>query len=161
MNLPLAFGEGLAGAVLLSKGVGMLAPLLGHGAGAATADAATTPESKWGNVPGKYRRKGKATQFGDDPSLGVSDPGNRGVANVALKGHHTTEAGIAVYRHDTLGGYWRVTIGKVSHVFRQIDVGPAPGTGAIVDLTPKAARMFRGFKGSGTAQIEYLGMSPP
>lgn len=80
--------------------------------------------------------KGKVSWFG-----GPNDS-ETGTKNTAL-GLSTDVPGIAVYDQGTLGGYWKVTTenGR-SKVIRQTDIGPAPYTGRVVDITYSALASF-------------------
>lgn len=81
------------------------------------------------SVPvGSKQLKGRVSWFG-----GPNDPSDSG--HTAL-GITTATPGIAVYDKSTLGGYWLVTFpnGR-SVVYQQTDLGPAPWTKRVVDVT--------------------------
>ena len=83
--------------------------------------------------------------FGNDPARGVHDSSDSGVTAL---GTPTARGGIAVYRYSTLGGWWWVCAPrrilargvKRCHLVRQTDIGPAPWTGRVVDVTSVTAR---------------------
>jgi hypothetical protein len=79
--------------------------------------------------------KGKVSWFG-----GPKDSTDSGHTALGLT---TATPGIAVYDQSTLGGYWKVTTANGrSHVIRQTDIGPAPWTGRVVDITYSALDLF-------------------
>lgn len=90
---------------------------------------------------------GKASVFGNDPLQGFTDPSDSGITAL---GTPTSRGGLAVYRYGTLGGWWKVCPPKGwhrrCHLIRQTDIGPAPWTGRIVDLTAVAARRAWGLR---------------
>lgn len=94
-----------------------------------TADAAGWP-----------RLAGKASVFGNDARQGVHDPSDSGTTAL---GTPTSRGGIAVYRYSTLGGWWWVCAPRHlvrahvrrCHLVRQTDIGPAPWTGRVLDVT--------------------------
>lgn len=57
-------------------------------------------------------------------------------------GHSVRMPGIALYRHDTLGKWFKVTFRGKTRRVRQTDVGPAPWTGRKIDFTYSAAGLF-------------------
>lgn len=86
------------------------------------------------------RLAGKASVFGNDAGQGVHDPSDSGTTAL---GTPTSRGGIAVYRYSTLGGWWWVCAPRQivrarvrrCHLVRQTDIGPAPFTGRVVDVT--------------------------
>ena len=91
------------------------------------------------------RLAGKASVFGNDWTQGVHDPSDSGTTAL---GTPTSRGGIAVYRYSTLGGWWWVCAPRQilargvarCHLERQTDIGPAPFTGRILDVTAMTAR---------------------
>ena len=89
------------------------------------------------------RLAGKASVFGNDWTQGVHDPSDSGTTAL---GTPTSRGGIAVYRYSTLGGWWWVCAPRqiVSrgrcHLVRQTDIGPAPWTGRVLDVTATTSR---------------------
>lgn len=89
--------------------------------------------------------QGKGSVFGNDPAHGVHDASDSG--RTAL-GTPTARGGIAVMRYSTLGGWWWVCAPrrvlargvKRCHLVRQTDIGPAPWTGRVIDVTSVTAR---------------------
>lgn len=79
--------------------------------------------------------RGKVSWFG-----GPNDSTDSGKTALGLS---TATPGIAVYDNSTLGGYWKVTTenGR-TQVIRQTDIGPAPWTGRVVDITYSALSHF-------------------
>src|SRR5205809_5360519 len=101
--------------------------------------------------------QGRVSWFG-----GPHDPEDSGHT---ASGGTTAEPGIAVYNHKTLGGYWRVTApnGKTA-VLKQTDIGPAPWTKRLVDVTysalPHLGYNERSFPTDSQVRAEYLGQNP-
>jgi hypothetical protein len=61
-------------------------------------------------------------------------------AGKTASGRSSAEAGIALYEHDTLGKRFRVAIKGHSAVLPHTDVGPAPFTHRLIDVTGAGAR---------------------
>jgi hypothetical protein len=88
---------------------------------------------------------GRASVFGNDPLYGVHDASDSGTTAL---GTPTARGGIAVMRYSTLGGWWWVCAPRGilrsgvprCHLVRQTDIGPAPWTGRVLDVTARTAR---------------------
>lgn len=99
----------------------------------------STAEAAWPTL------EGKASVFGNDSFTGFHDASDSGTTAL---GTPTSRGGIAVYRRSTLGGWWwvcaprRVLAAGVDrcHLVRQTDLGPAPWTARILDVTARTAR---------------------
>lgn len=98
--------------------------------------------------------KGKVSWFG-----GPKDGSDSGHTALGLT---TATPGIAVYNEATLGGYWNVTFpnGR-KKVLRQTDIGPAPWTNRVVDVTYSALASIgyseSNFPTDSEVTAEYLG----
>lgn len=98
-----------------------------------------TADARW------PRLAGKASVFGNDWTQGVHDPSDSGTTAL---GTPTSRGGIAVYRYSTLGGWWWVCAPRQilargvarCHLVRQTDIGPAPFTGRVLDVTATTSR---------------------
>jgi hypothetical protein len=55
-----------------------------------------------------------------------------------------TTPGIALYQYETLGMMYRVTLDGHRALMRHIDVGPAPWTGRMIDITFAGASLLGG-----------------
>lgn len=124
----------------------------------------TSPESSsgagvvtGGKLKGKVKR-GKVSWFGG--------PGDPGSGNSTASGLPVSHPGIAVYNHETLGGWWRLRFpnGRVA-VLQQTDIGPAPWTGRLFDITYSALHAIgyseKDFPTNSTIEAEYLGKKKP
>lgn len=108
----------------------------------------------------------RASTYGNDPRTGYRDPGDNN--RPALAGASNDRPGIARYDRGTLGGWFRVTApnGRTL-VVQQTDIGPAPWTGAQIDVNAVAARELGYRQGNrfptrqGWWKIEYLGKRRP
>jgi len=65
-------------------------------------------------------------------------------AGTTASGVSSAEPGIALYNQGTLGSLFRVTVGGRSATLRQTDIGPAPWTGRIIDVTGAGAAILGG-----------------
>jgi hypothetical protein len=89
-----------------------------------------------------------------------------GPGETTASGKPSTAPGIALYNHATLGGWWRVHFpnGK-SAVLQQTDIGPAPWTGRLVDVTVGALKEVGystgNFPTDSKVTAEYLGKQNP
>jgi hypothetical protein len=77
-------------------------------------------------------------------------------------GAPATAPGIAVYNHQTLGGYWLIRLPNGhAAVVRQTDIGPAPWTGRTFDFTASLVQSLgyttKNFPTDSRASGEYLG----
>ena len=101
--------------------------------------------------------RGKVSWFGgpNDPTAG----------STTASGSPISAGGIAVYNHDTLGGYWQVTFpnGK-TEILKQTDIGPARWTGRVVDVAYSslagAGYTEHDFPTNANVQAVYLGKTP-
>jgi len=57
-------------------------------------------------------------------------------------GVSSAEPGIAIYNYSTLGHLFRVTIAGHSAILRQTDIGPAPWTHRVTDVTGAGSRVL-------------------
>ena len=114
-----------------------------------------------------YRRlQGLATTYANDPAIGYRDGQDNNIP--ALPGASNDRPGIAIYNQATLGGWWIVQApGGAWAILQQTDIGPAPGTGAIVDINAVAARTIFGVRApkfpskQGVWHLAYLGHHKP
>ncbi len=115
--------------------------------GAAAVGAGVVPPNLKG---GGLQLSGKVSNFG-----GPSDPttGDTTAMGISL----AANPGIAVYNHQTLGGYWRLTVGNVTKVVRQVDIGPAPWTGRLFDISYNLMSDLGSPATDSTASAVYLG----
>ena len=163
-NLPIAFADLFGGGILLVAGISgnTIADVIRgnvtiHGLGGGGSSGTVTPTGQTapgGLKGGGQTLKGKVSWFGgpNDPSAG----------STTASGAPTSEPGIAVYNQATLGGWWRVTFPNGRTVdLKQTDIGPAPWTGRLVDVTYSAlglAGYSQGdFPTDGTVSAVYLG----
>lgn len=65
-------------------------------------------------------------------------------AGLTATGVSSSEPGIAIYNSATLGATFRVTIGGHSAILTQTDLGPAPWTGRVIDVTGAGAALLGG-----------------
>lgn len=100
---------------------------------------------------------GTASWFGGphDPESGPT----------TASGKPVSAGGIAVYNEATLGGYWRVTFPNGHQaVLQQTDIGPAPWTGRLIDVSyaslSAAGYSESSFPTNGAVRAEYLGKTP-
>jgi hypothetical protein len=118
-------------------------------------DRQRSVEWKASNSPG-MRKDGKISWFGgpDDPSSGPT----------TASGLSITYPGVAVYRDDTIGGWWRVHMGNKTFDIQQTDKGPAPWTGRVMDFTYTAVRALgyteQNFPTDSRISAVYLGRHP-
>jgi hypothetical protein len=63
-------------------------------------------------------------------------------AGTTATGVSSSEPGIAIYNSATLGATFRVTIGGHTATLTQTDLGPAPFTGRVVDVTGAGSRVL-------------------
>jgi 3D (Asp-Asp-Asp) domain-containing protein len=79
---------------------------------------------------GKKHVQGRVSTFGPPTET----------AGKTASGRSSSEPGIALYEHKTLGKRFRVTVKGHSAVLPHIDVGPAPSTKRTIDITGAGAR---------------------
>jgi hypothetical protein len=107
--------------------------------------------------PGQ-KLNGKVSWFGG--------PKDTTSTSTTASGKPVSVPGIAVYNQSTLGGYWLVQFpnGK-KLVLQQTDIGPAPWTGRVIDVTysalPAAGYSTGNFPTDSTVHARYLGKSVP
>jgi cell wall-associated NlpC family hydrolase len=99
---------------------------------------------------------GRVSWFG-----GPHDPTTR---PVTASGEPISTPGIAVYDTATLGGYWQIEFpDRHLAVLPQTDVGPAPWTGRVLDVTysalPDLGYSAQSFPTDATVTAVYLGKS--
>lgn len=89
-------------------------------------------------------------------------PHDATTGSTTASGAPTSQPGIAVYDTATLGGYWQIRLpnGRVA-VLQQTDVGPAPWTGRVLDVTYSALAQLgyseQSFPTDATITAAYVG----
>src|SRR5207302_1484988 len=106
-------------------------------------------------IPVGHTIAGATSWFG-----GPHDPSDSGHTASGLP--EGTPGGIAVYNRATLGGYWRVRFPNGRTLIeRQVDLGPAPWTGKILDVSygalARAGYTEQNFPTGGHVTATYLG----
>jgi TP901 family phage tail tape measure protein len=89
---------------------------------------------RFGGILGRFAKgglvSGKVSTFG---------PPGEGAGTTA-SGVSSSLPGIAIYNQSTLGDWFKVKIGTHSALLKQTDIGPAPWTGRVIDVTGAGAR---------------------
>ena len=138
----------------------------GQGAASGGRVLVSAPAAPAAGMRVRLRLQGRATTYGWDPVIHYVDPQDNN--KPSLGGATNDRPGIAVYNQHTLGGWWTVQApGGAWAILQQTDIGPAPGTGNILDVNAVAARTIFGVtapkfpSGQGTWHLSYLGHHKP
>jgi hypothetical protein len=166
---------GAAGTVAVLGSVAMLLLVwttMIVGSSGAASTCSTDPATTTGSGPTgrdaheELEVRGLASTYSDDPAIGWHDAMDAGLAPAS--GIPNTQPGIAVYNPSTLRGWWIVRApGGATAILQQTDIGPAPSTGAVVDINAIAARTIFGVRASafptkqGTWSASYIGKREP
>ncbi len=138
-NLPLAFTELLAGAIVLDAGIkgdSVANVIKGQAQFTPIQTPGTSSTTTTSSVGSGLTSTGSTT-------TGINFPGGAKTGKISwFTGQQTASGisinvpGIAVYNHSTLGGYWLMQAPNGRQfVVQQTDIGPAPWTGRLFDFT--------------------------
>lgn len=131
--------------------VAIVSALLGQ---SATSACASAPASVPAAGTAGQTLTGRVSWFGG--------PHDATTGSTTASGAPTSQPGIAVYDTATLGGYWQVQFpnGHVA-VLQQTDIGPAPWTGRVLDVTYSALAQLgyteQSFPTDATITATYVG----